>query len=171
MKENLKAKIHECADINLKDIPFSEEVVNICKSNGCGKYGANWCCPPAIPSMEENIRMMENYRGGFVFSTVTDLEDSYDFEGMAEAKNKHLQLTRDILEEYKQQYPGARTFSAGACDICSKCAYPGSPCRFPDRAIPSFEGMGVNVMALSKKYGMHYINGVNTVTYFSLIIY
>ncbi|MBR2616748.1 MAG: hypothetical protein IKC56_00735 [Clostridia bacterium] len=55
--------------------------------------------------------------------------------------------------------------------MCKTCTYPTAPCRFPDRARTSMEACGINVVELAKEVGINYVNGQNTVTYFSLILY
>ena len=57
------------------------------------------------------------------------------------------------------------------CELCASCTYPDAPCRFPDRAGPSVEAWGINVMLLAKQLGVKYNNGPNTVTYFSMILF
>ena len=44
--------IAQYAFIELDDIPFSEKVRYICKSE-CSQYGKSWACPPAVGTVEE----------------------------------------------------------------------------------------------------------------------
>ena len=61
---------------------------------------------------------------------------------------------------------------AGGCRICEVCAKKtGEPCRHPELAMPSLEAYGVNVSKLATAAGMKYINGQNTVTYFSGVLF
>lgn len=62
-------------------------------------------------------------------------------------------------------------FGCEGCELCEKCTYPDAPCRFPDRAYPSVEACGINVMQLAKDVGVKYNNEPNTVTYFCLILF
>ena len=55
--------------------------------------------------------------------------------------------------------------------ICTKCNYPATACRFPERAIPSVEACGIDVVELARKSGINYNNGPDTVTYFCIILY
>jgi predicted metal-binding protein len=61
-------------------------------------------------------------------------------------------------------------FGAGGCTICEACAYP-DLCRFPDKAYSSIEAAGIDVTELSRAGGVRYNNGINTVTYFSMILF
>lgn len=60
---------------------------------------------------------------------------------------------------------------AGGCSLCEKCSYPDAPCRHPDKARRSMEACGIDVVSLSRNLGLRYMNGENTVTYFSVLFY
>lgn len=61
---------------------------------------------------------------------------------------------------------------AGGCSLCGDaCTYPDAPCRHPDRARRSMEACGMEVTTLAKDCGIHYMNGENTVTYFSILFW
>jgi predicted metal-binding protein len=108
-----------------------------------------------------------------VFQTVSDLEDSYDFEGMMEAgarQNKMMMILRDRMEG--EPIPRLLHLGAGGCQVCEVCAKKtNEPCRHPDKAVSSLETYGINVSALAKTAGMKYINGQNTVTYFGAMLF
>lgn len=38
--------VYQYGFISTSDILFQDEVRRICESNGCGKYGKSWACPP-----------------------------------------------------------------------------------------------------------------------------
>ena len=148
---------------------FEDGVREACKLNYCGKYGHSWTCPPACGEIEELKAKMLKYKNVFVFTTKHDIEDSFDIEGMHAAHKRHDKITsslRDICSEHS-----AMILAAGSCTICEKCAYPDAPCRFPDKALTSLEACGINVMTLSKTAGINYINGTNTVTYFTAVLF
>ena len=64
-----------------------------------------------------------------------------------------------------------KTLSAEGCSLCKVCTYPNSTCRFPNKARSSVEANGISVVELAKNCNIHYTNGKNTVTYFSMIFY
>jgi predicted metal-binding protein len=107
------------------------------------------------------------FSSAFVFTTKSDLDDSFDYEGMMKAKEQHDRLTFEMRERFGGSNP---VFGAGRCSICETCAYP-EPCRFPDRKVSSIEAAGINVTELSRLGGLRYNNGKNTVTYFSMILF
>lgn len=164
-------EIFQYALIKTEDIPFSENVIEMCRENRCGKYGTCWTCQPGAGEPKELEKRIKEYKTALVFSLKYDLEDSFDIEGMFEAGKKAKQVLEGIIE---QLFANDETFMAlgcGSCTICEKCTYPEAPCRFPKKAVPSVEACGINVSELSKKAKINYINGTNTITYFCIILF
>ena len=96
-----------------------------------------------------------------------------DFEGMQEGGREQSRRSRLLDEALRSEgYEGYLHLSKGGCGACSPCAkVKGEPCRFPDRALSSLEAYGINVSATVKSTSMKYINGVNTVTYFGVVLF
>jgi len=153
-------------------IDFSQEVRGMCEVNRCGKYGTNWQCPPAVGTVDERRRECLLYSDALLFNTVTAIEDSLDFEGMTTAGVEHTRLSfviRDMMNELTGDY---LLLGAGGCTICGRCAYlDNEPCRNPGSTTASMEACGINVVDLCPKTGFKFINGPDTVTYFSLILF
>lgn len=169
LKKELAGKINEYAVIPSEKIVFSTEVVNACKINYCGKYNTCWTCPPAVGDLRELEKKYKTFKYAFVFTTKSNLEDSFDLEGMDSARDKHIVIEKGAWEKLK----GYKTESltVGSCPLCEKCTYPDAPCRFPDIAKPSVEAVGIDVTQLAKTCNIRYYNGENTVTYFSVIFF
>ena len=154
-----------------EEIPFSEEVVNMCKANACGKYGTCWTCPPGVGELSELEKKIKSFKNAFVFSCKHDLEDSFDFEGMMEGQDKARKALDTILNKMRDTGETFMALGCEGCKLCEKCTYPDAPCRFPDKAIPSVEACGINVVELSRNIGINYNNGPCTVTYFCIILF
>ena len=163
----LKGRVFEHAVVSTRDIVFSPELLKTCESNVCGHYNKSWTCPPATEPLEKQKEKITAFSGAFVFTTKFDLEDSFDYEGMMKAKDYHHQLTAEMHEKFGKTNP---VFGAGSCKICKPCVYP-EPCRFPEKVFPPIEAAGINVTELSRAGKIHYNNGPNTITYFSMILF
>ncbi len=146
---------------------------DMCKANVCGNYGRCWTCPPEAGDIHELMAKVKTYAYALVYQTVSELEDSYDFEGMMEAGARHNQVVNRVRNAMKAE-PLSKVLhlGAGGCRMCEVCAKKtGEPCRHPELAMSSLETYGINVSELAKAAGMKYINGQNTVTYFGAALF
>ena len=159
--------------INASDIVTDKVFRDMCASNACGMYGRCWTCPPDAGEIEALMAEVKRYEYALVYQTVTELEDSYDFEGMIDAKKLCSKIALKLRPEFKAlDISNVLHLGAGGCGVCEKCAKQiGEPCRFPEIALPSLEAYGVNVSELAKTAGMKYINGQDTVTYFGAVLF
>ena len=148
---------------------ISDEVRESCEKNYCGCYGKCWTCPPGVGGLDEMKQKLLKFSNVFVFTTKHELEDCFDYEGMQAAHRLHDEITEKIKPLCREY--GALVLGAGRCNICRECTYPDSPCRFPDKATVSLEACGINVVELSKTAGINYINGKDTVTYFTAVLF
>ncbi len=159
--------------INAKDIVTDRVFREICLSNSCGMCGKCYMCPPDIGDIDELMGSIAKYEYALVYQTVTEIEDSFDFEGMIEAKKSFYPVSQSLRKVFSDLNPQkVLHVGAGGCGVCQKCAKAtGEPCRFPHLAMPSLEAYGVNVSELARAAGMKYINGQNTVTYFGAVLF
>lgn len=157
------------ADLICTDRSFRD----MCLSNACGKYGKCWMCPPDVGDIDELMQCLKSYDHALVYQIVATLEDSFDFEGMMEARVRASVFAQKLRDELTPVLPARNLhLSVGGCGVCKTCTKPeGKPCRHPHLAMPSLEAYGVNVSLLAKAAGMKYINGQDTVTYFGAVLF
>ncbi|NTW71162.1 MAG: DUF2284 domain-containing protein [Eubacteriaceae bacterium] len=166
-----KLPIHEHCYFKPESILFSDEVRGLCEKNSCGMYGTSWACPPAVGTMEECKEKCFRYENAFMFTTATEMKNSFDIKGWHEARIKHEKLTDKVADLFRKEYENPLVLSTEGCTLCAVCTYPDSPCRFPERMYPAIEGYGILVTKQAEFCGIHYNNGPNTVTYFSIIFF
>lgn len=157
--------------ISPDEIPFSQAVVRMCEANRCGKYGTCWTCPPGVGSLSELERRIKSYKNACVFTCKYNLQDSFDFDGMIEGQKSTKRVLQNITESFIADGRKFMALGCEGCGLCEKCTYPDAPCRFPEKAVPSVEACGINVVELAKKSGISYNNGADTVTYFCIILW
>ena len=88
IENNLKdIGLNQYAFVNPKEIPFSQEVRNMCEMNSCGRYNTNWQCPPGAGELQVLEAKAKGYPYALLFNAIFKLEDSYDYEGMMAAKD------------------------------------------------------------------------------------
>ena len=130
-------------------------------------------CPPNVGDIDVLMNEVRKYDYALVYQTVTQLEDSYDFEGMIDAKKRFHPLEQRLRENFDDlKYSNVLYLGIGGCGLCETCAKrTDNPCRFPEKAIPSLEAYGINVSKLAQAAGMKYVNGKDTVTYFGAVLF
>ena len=169
----LDAGATKAAVIDQSQIVYSRTFRDMCALNSCGMYGRCYMCPPDVGPIDELMAAAQAYPRALLYQTINGLEDSFDIEGMQEAKKRHNQLSqrlRDVLDGVLA--PGALHLSGGGCGVCGVCAKrDGQPCRYPDRAMASLEAYGMDVYNTTSSTELKYINGQNTVTYFGMVLF
>ena len=154
-------------------IVLSAEFRSACEANQCGLYGKCWMCPPAIGDIGPLMVQVRSFPRGLLYQTVGELEDSFDIEGMLEAKEVHAQVSQQLESMLRKEAVGNYLhLTCGGCYLCKSCAIlKDEPCRYPEQALSSLEGYGVDVYNTVKDTPLKYINGQNTVTYFGLVLF
>lgn len=161
-------KVFQYGIIETSNLQFSRQVVDMCKANRCGRYGKYWTCPPAVDGQKRLKEYRQCYGHILVMTTCHNLQDSFDYEGMINAGKQHNRLMRVLFNDLPFE---TVLLLAHGCKKCSVCTYPDEPCRFPDQATPSLEACGIDVAELARKCQINYINGTDTVTYFSALLF
>ena len=172
-QETGKLGTDHAAVINVSEIVLDARFRAMCEANSCGVYGKCWMCPPDAGEIGALMELVRSYRYALVFQKIFPLEDSFDIEGMWEAKAVHHKLCQAVREAVRaQEVTDFLLLGAGKCGICQSCAkLEEKPCRFPDKAYSSLEAHGIDVTKLARSAGMKYTNGANTVTYFGVVLF
>jgi uncharacterized 2Fe-2S/4Fe-4S cluster protein (DUF4445 family)/predicted metal-binding protein len=159
--------------IAASDIPRDREFRAMCAANACGVYGKCWMCPPDVGDIDALMAEIGEYDHALVYQTVTELEDSFDYEGMIDARRGMSALSQKMRKLFDiPEVSRVLHLSVGGCGVCAECTKKtGEPCRHPDLAMPSLEAYGVNVSGMAGVAGMKYINGKDTVTYFGAVLF
>ena len=166
-----------CFEISENDFVFDKRYRELCEVNTCGAYGRNYMCPPSLGSFDDCVSEILRFEYGLIITTIHQLEDSFDYEGMMEGGKVHKENVYKVWDYLKSKesglnYSELKVLGAGGCSVCPKCGIIDNvPCRFPDKAVASVEGHGIDVAHLTTSHGLNYINGENTVTYVALYLF
>ncbi len=164
---------HQASVIRADQIETDRSFRDACASNACGMYGRCHMCPPDVGDIDALMDEISRYDHALVYQTVSELEDSYDYEGMVEARRRTYPIAQSLRKIFAAlAVSGALHLGAGGCGVCEICSKrTGEPCRYPELAMPSLEAYGVNVSSLAAAARMKYTNGRNTVTYFGAVLF
>jgi len=106
---------------------------------GCLNYGKNLSCPPFSQEPDATRRMLSEYTWALWIVAKTDYQ-------VAEASWR-IESAAFFQGHYK-----AFGMAAGPCKICPTCDL-ANGCRFPNRARPAMESLGINVIATAEALG------------------
>jgi predicted metal-binding protein len=164
----------EFKDFDIGMIVFDPLVRKICQQNACGHFGKNHMCPPAVKEIEACEKEIRSFRHAVIVTKVYPTVSSYDMQGWLNGIADFQKTLRKLNKDLASVFPEKKhlVLGAGACCVCEQCTYPdGAACRFPEKALCSVEACGIDVMRLSKRAGVNYNNGKNTVTYIGALFY
>ena len=158
------------APLDIATLHFMEEVRDMCNPGKCDRYDTSWSCPPACASLEEMRRRVLSYDAGLLVQTIGQIEDSYDWDGIMETGTRHKINFGHMYDELRKDNPSVLAMGAGACSLCETCAYPDSPCRYPDKASASMEACGLFVSKVCTDNGLAYNYGRDKIAFTSCFL-
>ena len=157
------------AAVDTAEITFVPAFRPLCAENLCGKYGANYCCPPDCGTTDEMAAKVRRWPRAILLQSLWDIDDPLDESQTRPAKGKHNKLTREWIDRV-----GMRGLMIGAsgCSLCSPCAIAlGEPCRFPDKCFSCMSAYCIFVRELTDKCGMEYDCGPGVQPFFSMFCF
>jgi predicted metal-binding protein len=157
----------EASVIPASHVIIDERVRLKCVVPRCLRAGETPNCPPYAPDLDLVRRALSHFAWAVVFKCDLDPEEYLPKRGATKAEQRRTlsfhRKSADIVFEverhaYKDGYHLAMGFGGGSCKdyLCQGmiCQFLDSGrCRFPHRARPAMEAMGIDVIALVNKAG------------------
>lgn len=128
------------------DIPY---FLGLCKA--CPNYGNRWSCPPYAT---DSLCVWLGYDVlDMMIRVIRPDSDMTEEEALAMLEREKRRFSDELLA-MEEEYPGARSLSAGPCMRCGEvCARQKRQiCQMPRKVRFSIESLGGNVSALTEKY-------------------
>lgn len=142
--------------IQTKDVVVDERVRFQCSFSGCREYGKRLMCPPNTPEVEDFRKLLFRYFMAMLVQVEGTLTDKENW--LPETDELTLKLHEAVYKIEKKAFslgfPFAAGLIGGPCKLCDKCAgLQNSTCIHREKARPSMEGLGIDVMATCKNAG------------------
>ena len=169
-KEISSYPVFEYAFLSSSDVPFSEKVRYICRTE-CPMYNKSWSCPPAVGTVSECMERCRSFSDVFVFTTVADVYDITDMRYTLPSRMEHRKVVRQIIPVFERRFGDVLALSGEACAICEKCAWPSEGCRHPEEMLACIESHGIVVPTLAENQNMTLMLPGNTVVWFGMIFF
>lgn len=136
------------------DVLVDDRVRLKCQVPLCDSYGRNYTCPPHVPPLSEIRAALARYETGLLV-LVNDALEGEDGDPFRGARRLHELIHLGEKEAFTMGYRFAMGLIGGCCRLCETCAaVTGEACRFPFRARPSMESMGIDVGGTAETAGM-----------------
>lgn len=140
-------------------IPTGEIVTDgkfrpFCEENLCGKYDANYSCPPDCGTVEETHRRLMSQERALVVQSIWPIGSYENQPGILDARHRHnaaiLRLTQKLRDG------GLTGFCLGydGCPLCNPCKrITNEPCPHPESRISCLSAYCVDVAKLAQTCG------------------
>lgn len=154
------------------EIPVEPKFRAFCEENRCGRYNANYSCPPDCGTVEEMHRQILSEPMAMIFTSKWDIDSWQDTAGIQYAKERHNAGIRRLLGAVRRA--GYEGFAAGynGCQLCSPCKRAEhEPCPFPEQRISCMSAYCIDVAALSQKCGLEFAWETGRLYLFGMIAY
>ena len=159
----LGAGFSAAAIINVRDLVFDPYFRDCCKQNYCGKYGANYSCPPDCGTFSEMKNKITARSKALALQTLGRVPDISDDEAVIRARAYHNEASFRLARILRLNPDEFVLAGAGYCALCNPCAVTeNKPCRFPAKRYSCMSAYCVNVKDLAENCGMpsQYADGV-----------
>lgn len=168
----LREGFSDAAVIDTDSIVFDASFRRYCEENLCGRYGANYSCPPDCGSPCEMRQKIMKYKHALVLRTVAAVKDINDADMIKSAKISHNAHAERIAEQMKKHGYNGLTVGASCCTLCNPCLKSeGRPCAFPQRQFSCMSAYCIFVKDLAGKCGMIYDYKDGALPLFGMYVY
>lgn len=142
--------------ISARDIVVDERVRLKCLIPLCDSYNRNLMCPPRLPAVTLFRNALARFSRAILIQVSAEIEKPED--AFLHAKKLHELVNQGEKEAFEAGFRFAAGLIGGCCRLCDTCvaADPrtaGTVCRFPFKARPSMEAMGIDVIATTDAAG------------------
>ncbi len=151
--------------LDVSTLVFRQDIRDMCNPQACQFYNTSWSCPPAIKDVDYYAEKAGMYSRGIIVQTQGKMEDSFDFEGMAEIMELFRKRFNAMNKRLQKAFDDVWPMGAGTCGICEECTYPDEPCRFPDKMYSSMEASGLYINQVCTDNGLKYYYGPDSLSF------
>lgn len=159
------------AVIEPEKIPVDGKFRVFCEENRCGKYHANYSCPPDCGTVEELHQKLLGEERALILEKQWPIQGYEDKAGIEQAKREHNAMVLRLLDKIRQA--GMEGFCSGynGCPLCTPCRQvEGKPCAFPEKRISCMSAYCVDVAELARRCELPFAWDSNMLHLFGMIV-
>ena len=122
-----------------------------CEDNLCGKYNANYSCPPDCGTVEEVQQRLKAGKRALVLQTVWEIGSYENKEAIMESKMAHNAAILQFTDSLRKAKIDGFCLGYGGCPLCNPCKrVEGKPCAHPDKKISCMSAYCIDVAKIAQ---------------------
>ena len=140
-----------------KIIPTQDIVVDysfrkFCEDNLCGKFGANYSCPPDCGTPEELHSKILAKDNALVMQLICNIDGYEDKEAIQNARKNVNFSVLDVAENMREAGYNLIPLGYNGCPLCNPCKRTlNQSCLFPEKSISCISAYCINVTELANR--------------------
>ena len=147
----------QAAVIAVEEIPVNGSFRKYCEENRCGKYDANYSCPPACGTVEEVHQRLLAEEKALVLQMIYEIGSYENKEAIQCGREKLNKAVLDVAEQLRQKGLHCLSLGYGGCTFCDPCRQTqGLPCILPEKRISCMSAYCIDVAKLAERCGMEF---------------
>lgn len=143
-------------------LPTSEIVIDpkfrpFCEENLCGKYNANYSCPPDCGSVEEVRDRLMSQDKALVLQKIWEIGSYENKAGIQQSKKNHNAMILRLTDQLRKAGMQGFCLGYGGCPLCDPCKrVENLPCAHPDEKISCMSAYCIDVTKLAERCGLEF---------------
>ena len=139
------------AFVDTADVVQEPSFRKFCEDNLCGKYNANYSCPPDCGTVEEVQNRLKSGKRALVLQTLWDIGSYENKQAVLESKKSHNAAILRFTDALRKAGVNGFCLGYGGCPLCNPCKQAeGKPCVFPEKKISCMSAYCIDVGKLAK---------------------
>ena len=128
-----------------------------CEDNLCGKYNANYSCPPDCGTVEEVQERLKAGKRALVLQSIWEIGSYDNKEGIQTSKKTHNAAILRFTETLRKADHKGFCLGYGGCPLCDPCKrVTNEPCAHPEQKISCMSAYCIDVAKLAEKCGLEF---------------
>jgi len=145
------------AFIDTADVVQDPSFRKFCEDNLCGKYNANYACPPDCGTVEQVQERLKSKKRAIVLQTVWEIGSYQNKEAVLESKKAHNAAILRFTDMLRKEGFNGFCLGYGGCPLCNPCKrLENQPCAHPDKKISCMSAYCIDVAKLAEKCGLEF---------------
>ena len=166
-----KAGFH-AAVLPAKEIPVDGSFRKFCEDNLCGKYNANYSCPPGCGTVEEVHERLFSADKALVLQTIHEIGSYENKEVILKSKKNLNMAILHLTEDLRKAGMDCFCLGYGGCPLCDPCKQvAGEPCTFPEKRISCMSAYCIDVGKLANRCGLEFAWVPEKLFLFGMIVF